>query len=75
MSGEIGKSTLLTAGVGLITLGVQQLEAGQLLVGVVLAAFGLCLIAVYTFLVEQQASNKAVRKLVDIYESRGDDFD
>jgi len=55
------KAGLLTAGIACISVGVDLLRRNEIWAGVILVVLGLALVLVYTYLVEVQASARAVR--------------
>lgn len=64
---QAGKGALLTVGVSLIYLGLNLVQQGMIIPeGVIVIVLGLVLVVAYTFLVEKQATQAAVLKLVEI---------
>ena len=55
------KAGLLTAGIACISVGVELLRRGDIWAGIILVVLGLSLVLVYTYLVEVQASARAVK--------------
>ncbi len=69
---QAGKSALLSVGVALIYLGLDFVQQGLILPeGVVLIVLGLVLVVAYTLLVERQATQAAVQRIVEIAENEG----
>lgn len=60
---EIGKATILSTGIGMISAGAALIQAGQIESGVALAAVGFGLVAVYVYLMEREVVSKVMKKL------------
>lgn len=62
----------MSVGVALIYLGLDFVQQGLILPeGVVLIVLGLVLVVAYTLLVERQATQAAVQRIVEIAENEG----
>ena len=62
---------MLTAGIACISVGVELLRRGDIWAGIILVVLGLSLVLVYTYLVEVQASARAVKVVRGYLEGGG----
>jgi len=65
------KAGLLTAGIACISVGVELLRRNDIWAGIILVALGLALVLVYTYLLEVQASARAVQVVRGYLEGGG----
>jgi len=72
MEGAV-KTSLLAAAIACISAGTELIRKGDILAGVILIVLGLGLIALYSYMVEQQAMRAAVAKIEKLLGVREED--
>lgn len=60
MKEEIGKGSILTAGVGCVSAGIALAKEGQLEFGIGLVVAGLAFVVVFAYLLEKQVVKKVM---------------
>jgi len=63
LKAQVGKGTLLTIGIALLSLGLSTIKEGRIAEGIIICAIGLIVVIVFVYLSEKQAVEKALKLL------------
>ena len=63
---QIGKGSILTAGIGCVSAGITLIKEGQIEYGIALIIIGFGLVFAYVYLMEKETVEKSVKKVLEM---------